>query len=80
MIQKKMKPCLLKLELGFHFVKSVQIQSFSGLYFPVFRPNTEIYSVNLQIQSKCGKMRTRKTLYLDNIYTVFCMTRYVFWA
>ena len=33
---------------------------FSGLYFPVFRLNTEIYSVNLRIQSKCRKIRTRK--------------------
>ena len=30
-------------------------------YFPAFGLNTEIYSVNLHIQSECGKIRTRKT-------------------
>ena len=34
---------------------------FSGSYYPAFGPNTEIYSVLLRIQSKCGKIRTRKT-------------------
>ena len=33
---------------------------FSGPYFPVFRLNTEIYCVNLCIQSEYGKIRTRK--------------------
>ena len=33
---------------------------FSGPYFPVFGLNTEIYGVNLYIQSKYGKMQTRK--------------------
>ena len=33
---------------------------FSGSYFPVCGPNTEIYSVNLCIQSECRKIRTRK--------------------
>ena len=28
-----------------HYVKSVRIRSFSGLYFPAFGPNTEIYKV-----------------------------------
>ena len=31
-----------------HFVKSVQMQSFSFPYFPVFGLNTDIYSVNTQ--------------------------------
>ena len=44
-----------------HNAKSVQIRSFSGPYFPVFGLNTEIYPVNLRIQSKFGKIRTRKT-------------------
>ena len=34
---------------------------FSGSYFPAFGLNMEIYSVNLRIQSKCGKIRTKKT-------------------
>ena len=42
-------------------MKSVQIWSFSGLYFPVFRLNKEIYGVNLRIQSEYRKIRTRKT-------------------
>ena len=33
---------------------------FPGLYFPVFGMNTEIYRVNLHVQSKYGKIRTRK--------------------
>ena len=33
---------------------------FSGLYFPVFGLNTEIYSVNLRIQSEYRIIRTRK--------------------
>ena len=33
---------------------------FSDPYFPVFGLNTEIYSVNLRIQSKYRKIRTRK--------------------
>ena len=34
-----------------HCMKSVQIWSFSGPYFPVCGLNTEIYFVNLRIQS-----------------------------
>ena len=33
---------------------------FSGPYFLVLELNTEIYSLDLRIQSKCGKLRTRK--------------------
>ena len=32
----------------------------SGPYFPAFGLNTEIYGVNLRIQSKCRKIWTRK--------------------
>ena len=32
----------------------------SGPYFPVFRLNTEIDSVNIRIQSEYRKIRTRK--------------------
>ena len=44
-----------------HCVKNVCSRSFSGPYIPAFELNTEIYSVNLCIQSKCGKIQTRKT-------------------
>ena len=33
---------------------------FSGPYFSIFGLNTEIYSGNLRIESKCRKIRTRK--------------------
>ena len=54
------------LRIGFsnsnyiHCVKSVQIRSFSGPYFPAFGLNTERYSLSLHIQSECGKIRTTK--------------------
>ena len=43
-----------------HSVKSVQIWSFSGPYFPAFGLNTDNYSVNYRVESKCKKIRTRK--------------------
>ena len=35
-------------------------RSFSGLYFPAFALNTEIYRVNLHSQFECRKIRIRK--------------------
>ena len=43
---------------------------FSGPYFPVFGLNTEIYSVNLRIQSEYPKIRIRKNSYLDTFHSV----------
>ena len=43
-----------------HCVKSVQMRSFCGPYFPVFGLNTEIYCVNLCIQLEVWKIWTRK--------------------
>ena len=34
--------------------------------FPVFGLNTEIYRVNLRIQSECGKKQTRETTNTDS--------------
>ena len=51
-------------------MKSVQIRSFSGPDFPAFGLNTERYEVSHRIQSECGKIRTRKTPYLDTFHTV----------
>ena len=51
-------------------VKSVRIQSYSGPYLPSFRLNTERYFVSLSIQSECGKIRTRITPNIENIYAV----------
>ena len=56
--------------LTFNCKKKVHTQSFSGPYFPAFGLNTDIYSVNLRIQSKCGKIRTRKTRNTDTFYAV----------
>ena len=44
-----------------HFTESkvFKYEVISGPYFPVFGLNTEIYSVNLRIQSKYRKIRTR---------------------
>ena len=44
----------------YNCMKSVQIWSFSGPYFPVFELNTVIYCVNLRIQSEYGEIQTRK--------------------
>ena len=59
-----------------HCVKSVQIRSFSSTYFRVFGLNTEIYRVNLRIQSISvfsphkGKYGPEKTPYLDTFHAV----------
>ena len=52
-----------------HYVKSVQIRSFPGPYFPIFGLNTEIYGINLCIQSEYGNIRTRKKL--DTFHAVW---------
>ena len=54
--------------------RSVQVRSFSGPYFLICRLNTEIYFENIRIQSKYGKMQTRKSPYLDTFHAVkvFC--------
>ena len=49
---------------------------FSGLYFPAFGMNKEIYKVNLRIQSECGKMHTRKTPNTDNFHAVQHWTKH----
>ena len=38
--------------------------------FSGFRLNREVYSVNLHINSECGKIRTRKTPNTDTFYAV----------
>ena len=44
----------------------------SGLYFPVFRLNMEIYSVNLRIQSEYRKIRTRNNSVFGH-FSMQCM-------
>ena len=61
-----------------HCIKSFRIWSFFGLYFPVFGMNTEIYRLNLRIQSECGNMRIRKppnTTFFIAPYV--CITRWL---
>ena len=50
--------------------KIIRIRSFSGLYFPAFELNTEIYKVNLRIQSECRKTRTGKILNTNTFHVV----------
>ena len=50
--------------------KSVRIRSFSGPYFSTFGLNTGRYGVSLRIQSKCWKIRTRKTTNTDTFVVV----------
>ena len=57
------------LERG-HCLKSVRIRSFSGPYFPAFGLNMERYEVSLGNQSKCRKIRTRKTSNTNTFYAV----------
>ena len=40
--------------------KMSEYRVFYGLCFPLFGLNTEIYRVNFRVQSKCGKVQTRK--------------------
>ena len=54
--------------LNKHCLKRVRSRSYSGPHFFAIVLNTEIYRVNLNIQSECGKMRTRKTLDMDNFH------------
>ena len=56
-----------------HCVKSVRSRSFFGPYFPTFLLNTERCSVSFCIQSKYGKIRTRKTPNTDTFHTVLMM-------
>ena len=51
-----------------HWEKSVRIWSLSVLYFLAFGLNTERYLISFRIQSKCGKIRTRK-LQIRTLFT-----------
>ena len=66
--------CLSLIVLG-HCLKIVRIRSFSGPCFPTFGLNTERFGVSLRTESKCGKIRTRKTPNMNNFYAVWCIAR-----
>ena len=51
-------------------MRRVQIKGFFWSYFPVFGINTEVYRVNLPIQSECRIYGPEKTPYLDTFHTV----------
>ena len=55
-----------KRSWAWHCVKSVHIQSYSGLHFPSFGLNMERYSIYLHIHSR--KMRTRITPNTDTFF------------
>ena len=56
---------------AYHCKRGVRIRSYSGLYSPVFRLNTEQYGVSVCIQSEIGKMRTRITPNTDIFHAVY---------
>ena len=49
-----------RIAIGTTAWKVSKYEVFSGPYFPIFGLNTEIYGVNLRIQSEYRKIRTRK--------------------
>ena len=59
---------------GIHCVKMFKYGAFSGPYFSAFGLNTERYEVSLRIQSKCGKIRTRK----NSVFGHFSRKAYAF--
>ena len=63
-----------------HCGKSVQIQSFSGPHFPVFKLNTEICRVNLRIQSEYRKIRTKKNSVSGHCPCSVCCDNSIFWV
>ena len=59
--------------------KVFKYEVISGLYFPTCGLNTEIYFINLRIQSECGKIWTRNNC-LDTFHKViFCANVFEFW-
>ena len=61
-------------------MKIVHIRSFLGSYFPRVGLITEIYRVNLCIQSKCRKIQTRRAPNTDTycavIYFVYVTVKH----
>ena len=59
---------------GIRCVKSVPIWKFSCPYLPACILNREIFRVKFRIQSKCEKMRTRKTSNTNTFIAVLSLT------
>ena len=70
--EKNSLSCLIFLVL-FTVWKASKYGVFSGPYFHVFGLNTEVFGVNLRIQSEYGKIPTEKTLYLDTFHAVILL-------
>ena len=51
--------------------KVSEFEDLSGPHFPVFGPNTQIYSVNLRIQSEYGKTSNLDTSHEFGYYLSF---------
>ena len=49
---------------------SIVCNYLSGPYFRAFGLNAETYRVNLRIQPKCGKIKTRKTSALETFHVL----------
>ena len=62
-----------------HYMKSVRIQSFSGLYIPAYELNTERYSVSVRSQSEYGKIRTLFTQCIWMAQTILPQKIHVFY-
>ena len=71
----EINPDSLFFQYSCYCVKSVCFLNFSCPYFPAFGLNTEIYKVNLRIQSKCSKIPTRKSPNTDTFSTVCLFTK-----
>ena len=61
---------------GYHFVKSVQIRSFSGPYFPVFGPKKlRIWTLSTQCVlpsfQACKEQKRQEKRYFTDGYTIF---------
>ena len=73
----------INIRIHSHCVKSVQMRKygfFSGPYFPVFGLNTEIYGLNLRIQSEYWKIRTRKNFVFGHVLrNEFCQSIRSIW-
>ena len=68
---------------NFHtlFKKCPNTEFFSGRYFPAFGLNTEIYSVNISVQSECRKYEPEKDPYLDTFHKVIVgKSNSLFWT
>ena len=69
---------VLSFILPTHCMKSVQTRVFYGPYFPVFGLNTEIYGVNLRIQSEYRKIRPSKNSAFGHFSSSGCFLRLLY--